>query len=339
MSIDAIALLHVSAAKAKKRVEDPDHVTRLGPDACGVSLFQRQMGLEVRPVQTAVLLREALGEALDLHDDPRGILLYPDVAEPAATTYEALVKELEEGSFWIERELLGQSREELDTLDEKQNREGGFIDRLGGLVRKERDGTIVGVDLHQTQPGSEDFARLCALESLKALDLRRVFTLTRGALAQLTKLRSLERLWLDELKIGDEELELLAEIPNLSALSIVKTRVQGAGFAPFATLPAFKEITIGYTPLDDAGLEVIARLPHLEVLKLAPSNVTDVGVSALSKHPKLRTLDASRTRITDAVIPALLAAPALESVSLRATAITEAGLSRLRGRKDLSVSV
>ena len=340
MSIDAVALLHVPAARARKVVPDGARVTALGPDACGVSLFQKHLGLEVRPAQTAAILQSVVGAALALHDDPRGILLYPEVADPSPATYDTLVDALEDAGFWIESDLLTKSTEELDEADEEDDRTGGFIDRLGGLIQREgkgRSAPIVAVDLHQTKPSPEDFRRLAEISTLRVLDLRRVATLSLRALVQLGKLQKLERLILDELKIGDDELSLLAKMSSLSTLSVVKTRIQGAGFAALAQLPAFKELVIGYTPLDDRGLRDIAKLSHLEVLKLAPSNVTDVGVAYLGKHRRLRELDASRTRITDAVVPALLEAPALERVTLRATAVTAAGLARLRKRTGLEV--
>ena len=340
MSIDAVALLHVSAARARKDLPDSAHVIQLGPDACGVSLFQKHLGLEVRPAQTAAILQQVVGAALALHDDPRGVLLYPDVAEPSPAKYDALVDGLEDAGFWIESDLLTKSSEELEEADEDDDRTGGFIDRLGGLVQREgkgRTAPIVGVDLHQTKPSPEDFRRLSEISTLRVLDLRRVATLSLRALVQLGKLQKLERLTLDELKIGDDELSLLAKMSSLSTLSVVKTRIQGKGFAALAELPALKEIVIGYTPLDDRGLRDLAKLPHLEVLKLAPSNVTDVGVAHLGKHRRLRELDASRTRITDAVVPALLEAPALERVTLRTTAVSAAGLARLRKRKGLEV--
>jgi hypothetical protein len=340
MSIDAIALLKVSAAKARKSVPDPARVIQLGPDACGVSLFEKHVGLDVRPAQTAAIVQATVGDALALHTDPRGVLLYPDVAEPSPAKYDVLVSSLEEASFWVVPTLLAKSSAALEELDEEEDRDGGFIERLGGLIEREgrgRTAPIVSVDLHQTTPSPDDFMRLSEITTLRALDLRRVVTLTRGALVQLGNLQNLERLTLDELKIGDEELSLLAEMSSLSSLSVIKTRIQGSGFAALARLPAFKEIVIGYTPLDDDGLRDIAKLPHLEVLKLAPSNVTDVGIGHVAKHRRLRVLDASRTRVTDAVVPALVAAPALERVMLRGTAVTAAGVGRLRKRSGLEV--
>jgi hypothetical protein len=42
-----------------------------------------------------------VGPALDAHDDPRGILFFPDVGgDPKADSYEAMVREKEHGGVW-----------------------------------------------------------------------------------------------------------------------------------------------------------------------------------------------------------------------------------------------
>jgi hypothetical protein len=41
-----------------------------------------------------------LGARLDEHDDPRGILVIPDVCEPKAASYEALVRETSSAGVW-----------------------------------------------------------------------------------------------------------------------------------------------------------------------------------------------------------------------------------------------
>lgn len=340
MSIDSVALLHISALQARKAVPKGKTVIALGPDACGVSLAKKHVALELDPDEAAERLLSEVGGALRLHTDRRGVLLYPSAVEPKRGTYAALVSELEDEGFWIDRDMLDQSTRDLEDDEDDEDNDGAFIERLGGVYERDgkgRDAPIVSVSLHNTTPSAEDLERLIELTALRDLNLRRVLTLTRGTLVQLAKLKNLERLVLDELRISDEEVEILSDIPRLTSLSLIKTRVQGDGFLGFTEHAALKEIIIGYTPLDDDGLHSIVKLPHLESLKLEPSNVKDAGVSAVAKHAKLRVLNASRTRITDAVLPALIAAPSLESVSLRGTALTASALARLRKRKNLQV--
>jgi hypothetical protein len=46
-------------------------------------------------------LQQALGEALDEHDDPRGVFLLPDVAAPKARAYLDVIDEVGEGGQWL----------------------------------------------------------------------------------------------------------------------------------------------------------------------------------------------------------------------------------------------
>jgi hypothetical protein len=52
------------------------------------------------PDEHALNLRRVLGVALDAHDDPRGIMCFPDVCEPRAGNYAALVDEVWSAGFW-----------------------------------------------------------------------------------------------------------------------------------------------------------------------------------------------------------------------------------------------
>lgn len=48
-------------------------------------------------------LHEHFGDALaDIHDDPRGVLVTPDVCEPRADTYDGIVRELEAAGRWVD---------------------------------------------------------------------------------------------------------------------------------------------------------------------------------------------------------------------------------------------
>ena len=42
------------------------------------------------------------GEALaDVHEDPRGLMFFPDDVEPEGTTYEGVIEEVGEDAFWV----------------------------------------------------------------------------------------------------------------------------------------------------------------------------------------------------------------------------------------------
>lgn len=93
MGIDAIALLRLSSAAIPT-----DRILRTLDD--GV-LVKTGAPFDEEPEELALLLSEIVGDALDDHDDPRGVLMIPDVAQPKGKKYDEVVEEIGEGGTWI----------------------------------------------------------------------------------------------------------------------------------------------------------------------------------------------------------------------------------------------
>jgi hypothetical protein len=98
MSVDALALLEI-----RDLVIPPDApgaglpVAHHG-DASVVSTFINVDSLA--PDEFALALRKLLGPLLDAHDDPRGILFFPDLSPFRGKSYAAIVKQVEGAGFW-----------------------------------------------------------------------------------------------------------------------------------------------------------------------------------------------------------------------------------------------
>ncbi|MFT3769572.1 MAG: hypothetical protein QM820_29400 [Minicystis sp.] len=92
MGIDAVALL-----RGIDHTLPPNlHVRKL-EDALLVSTGVRFGGA---PDELGLGVRAALGEALDAHQDARGVFVIPDVAEPRAKTYDGVIAEIGEAGEW-----------------------------------------------------------------------------------------------------------------------------------------------------------------------------------------------------------------------------------------------
>ncbi|HVH42715.1 MAG TPA: hypothetical protein VM925_10240, partial [Labilithrix sp.] len=66
-----------------------------------VHTFQPYAAFEASPAAGREWLSQ-FGEALsDVHDDPRGLLFFPDFIEPEGRTYDAVVAEVEGEGIWI----------------------------------------------------------------------------------------------------------------------------------------------------------------------------------------------------------------------------------------------
>lgn len=94
MGITALALLRIQAPAAL--ASQTGRVIQLD-DAV---LLDTRADFSNEPEDLSRIVREQVGDALDAHSDPRGIFLIPDVAAPAARTYDGVIAEVGEGGEW-----------------------------------------------------------------------------------------------------------------------------------------------------------------------------------------------------------------------------------------------
>ncbi len=99
MSIDAVAVLRIHGLEPPSTPFGDHPVDHIG-DATLLNLQARWDGAD--PDEHALALRTLVGDALDAHRDPRGILMFPDVSYPRGQTYAAIVQELEAGGIWVQ---------------------------------------------------------------------------------------------------------------------------------------------------------------------------------------------------------------------------------------------
>ena len=110
MSADAVAVFRPrDPAKLRPFLDLDDeseeseglYAEALDDGAMLVFTFQPFEVFEQNPDEAQEWLAQ-FGEALaDVHDDPRGLLFFPDTCEPEATTYDAVVTEVGERGVWI----------------------------------------------------------------------------------------------------------------------------------------------------------------------------------------------------------------------------------------------
>ena len=98
LSIDAVALLRIRKLAAPPSAFGVVRSVEHRGNASLFNTFNRFDG--TAPDEHALALRRVLGSLLDAHDDPRGILFFPDVCEPGAKSYDAIVREVESAGVW-----------------------------------------------------------------------------------------------------------------------------------------------------------------------------------------------------------------------------------------------
>jgi hypothetical protein len=91
-------------------------------------------------------------------------------------------------------------------------------------------------------------------------------------------------------QVTDEDLALLAAMPDLQELDLRLTNVTDAGVKHLHDLRKLRFLNLFRTQMTDAGLASLQPLGELETLLIGGTKVTDAGLVALQAHPHLRKL-------------------------------------------------
>jgi hypothetical protein len=105
MATEAVALLRIPPAEVEKLLGPAGSASPEGDPKWtalddAILLYTRQPMREAEPDEIAEAIGNLFGEALDAHDDERGILLFPEAALPKAKSYAAAVDEVADMGEW-----------------------------------------------------------------------------------------------------------------------------------------------------------------------------------------------------------------------------------------------
>ncbi len=107
-----------------------------------------------------------------------------------------------------------------------------------------------------------------------------------------------QKLVMDGLKIGDQQLAHLKAVHALKKMSLRGAEITDSGMAGLEGLNDLEELDLGLTSIGDAGLVHLKSLPNLSVLDVSSTQVTDASLPTLKAMRKLQYLDPQRTGIT-----------------------------------------
>jgi hypothetical protein len=102
-------------------------------------------------------------------------------------------------------------------------------------------------------------------------------------------------------KIGAQEVEVLASIPNLKILCIAynqdKINAEGAKF--FLDHPTITELDLRNQNLGDEGAKYIASIPNLETVNVSYNNINEDGGKAFLSHKTLTSINLYSNNISE----------------------------------------
>ncbi len=128
MSIDAVALFRPKNLAALRPYLDLDedseesnglYAEALDDGSLLVHTFQSYAAFAESPIEGRAWLAQFGADLPQVHEDPRGLLFFPDVAEPSGRTYDAVVAEVGAAGVWIPATAL--------TADEAHAREAQLV--------------------------------------------------------------------------------------------------------------------------------------------------------------------------------------------------------------------
>lgn len=161
----------------------------------------------------------------------------------------------------------------------------------------------------------------------------------QATFAKIGDLAWLNTAQLANAQVTDEQLAVLATLPNLHTLSISESKkVSATGLAHFAGHGRLEKIFAGDTSIDDEALGKLVGLSKLNTLDISRTKVTDAGLAHLVDLPALEVLTLRGLPITDAAADSLKQMTALRLLNVAETKITPAAVKALKAaNKDLSI--
>ncbi len=140
-------------------------------------------------------------------------------------------------------------------------------------------------------------------------------------------LSGLLQLNLDDSKFSDQQIRLLADIPNLEVLKLNRTDVKT--LSGMERVKHLREIELNDTKIQNGALKNLVNLKHLSEIHLSHDEIGDEGLEILSTVPDLTDLDVSHTQIKLISSKQIQGFAKLKNLHLEGNDLHEAGLRSL----------
>jgi Leucine-rich repeat (LRR) protein len=252
--------------------------------------------------------------------------------------------------------LVGVSLASAAERTSPQDAAAAAIEKLHGVVERDSSrpgrpviGVTFGEDVNHEhlyrKLTASDFDCLKSLTDLQRLELdeSRLGDAILERIAGLTKLRVLKLCLADVTDSGLRHLQRLTALEELD-LSF-NLEITDNGTANLRTLSRLRRLNLGDTRAGDGSAPVIGQLALLEELSLgAPQPVegmsespqlTDAGMKDLRKLSRLKKLDLGFTHVTADGLQHLDGMPGLRFLNLRGMRITDAAMGRINNLREL----
>jgi len=142
----------------------------------------------------------------------------------------------------------------------------------------------------------------------------------------LASLPDVRKITLNMTRITDDGLAHLKGWKKLENLDIMAVRVRGPGLAHLTGLPRLRDLALGASMVNDDAMAYVGKMATLRRLSLFNTRLTDRGIEPLRALKELRHLDLNGTRVTDGALTYIGELKNLRSLWLRGTRVTDVGI-------------
>jgi hypothetical protein len=124
-------------------------------------------------------------------------------------------------------------------------------------------------------------------------------------------------------------MEYILASKSLRKLCLFQVRVGDAGAALLSRHPVLEELKLFCSGIGDAGAAAFGDNTILKLLDLSSNSITDVGIRGLGRNRTLTHLKLAQNKLTDACLPDLLSITSLRELDISGSPFSAAGIERL----------
>jgi len=140
----------------------------------------------------------------------------------------------------------------------------------------------------------------------------------------------------EENNATDENLRLIAQLPELERVMLYKGKVTADGLAALASLPKLRYLQMYATDVPSEAFSVLAKIPQLKYLSLGDYSVTDEILGYAGQIKGLKGFDHTKSAITaKGFLKFLKGVESLEQLTLFGDFVDDACMERLGQMKEM----
>lgn len=251
------------------------------------------------------------------------------------------LKTLQSLSFSGKSSVTNESLRPLAQLSELQgvSIESGLIDDRGlawfAALPRFEGLSFFGEGQPFSGEGLAEFGREARLTSLMLRHVR----LNDEAGHEISKLRGLKLLVLDDVTIPADAASGFHALPKLATLYLNRSSIGDDAFAKSEADSWPPYLNLGATDVGDRGVRMLSKSRRVKILVLSQTRLTDAAAESLAEMVQLQGLYLSETEVSDLTLRVLENLPALKRLDVETTQCTREGVEAFRAaRPDVEVT-